>query len=120
MKMEARTSVALLLLAVSAPVVAQNTQPPQPDAQAPQPHSRPHRHRNRARHQRRPLHPASAEHAARAASARLDRTAKPATAKVPSVAAVAIAAGAAIHTRRRLLLLRGSTANRNGRTLKQL
>src|SRR5712675_1083480 len=37
MKMEARTSVALLLLAVSAPAVAQNTQPPQPDAQAPQP-----------------------------------------------------------------------------------
>jgi len=36
MKMEARTSVALLLLAVSAPAVAQNTQP-QPDAQAPQP-----------------------------------------------------------------------------------
>jgi opacity protein-like surface antigen len=37
MKMEARTSVALLLLVVSAPAVAQNTQPPQPDAQAPQP-----------------------------------------------------------------------------------
>ena len=37
MKMEARTSVALLLLAVSAPAVAQNAQPPQPDAQAPQP-----------------------------------------------------------------------------------
>jgi opacity protein-like surface antigen len=37
MKMEARTSVALLLLAVSAPAVAQNTQPPQPDAQPPQP-----------------------------------------------------------------------------------
>jgi hypothetical protein len=41
MKMEARTSVALLLLAVSAPVVAQNTQPPQPDAQAPQPAAQP-------------------------------------------------------------------------------
>jgi hypothetical protein len=37
MKMEARTSVALLLLAASTPAVAQNTQPPQPDAQTPQP-----------------------------------------------------------------------------------
>jgi opacity protein-like surface antigen len=36
MKMEARTSVALLLLVVSAPAVAQNTQPPQPAAQTPQ------------------------------------------------------------------------------------
>ena len=71
-----------VLLAVGAPALAQNAQPPQPDGR--------HRSRTTGRTDTqpspppaRPLHRRLRRPAASAASASLDRTTKPATAKYP-------------------------------------